>query len=127
MPSPTINTITSWTLIAECPTPNDLHEVLAHGETPHVSFKTLRDSATFTNKRLIIRDSQGVTGKKVEMYSIPYTSINMWSTENAGGMLDINAELELWTRAGHFKLKIGKGLNIRAIDQLISNCVFGNH
>lgn len=126
MASPTLSAITSWTLIAECPIPSDIHEVLANGERPHVSFKTLRDSATFTNKRLIIRDSQGMTGKKVEMYSIPYTSINMWSTENSGGMLDMNAELELWTRAGHFKLKIGKGLNVRAIDQLISNCVLGD-
>lgn len=60
------------------------------------------------------------------MYSIPYASINMWSSENSGKMLDLNAELELWTRAGHFKLKIGRGLDIRAIDRLISNCVLGS-
>ncbi|GGH57384.1 PH domain-containing protein [Rothia aerolata] len=126
MASSTINAITSWTLIAECPIPEDINEVLANGEVPHVAFKTLRDSAVFTNKRLIIRDAQGLTGKKVEMYSLPYTSINMWSSENSGKVLDMNAELELWTRAGHFKLKIGKDLNIRAIDRLISNCVLGS-
>lgn len=118
--------ITSWTLVAECPIPNDIHEVLANGEVPYAAFRTLRDSAVFTNKRLIIRDAQGLTGKKVEMYSIPYASINMWSSENSGKMLDLNAELELWTRAGHFKLKIGRGLDIRAIDRLISNCVLGS-
>ncbi|MDN6551979.1 MAG: PH domain-containing protein, partial [Corynebacterium flavescens] len=32
--------------------------------------------------------------------------------------------LELWTRAGHFKINIGPKIDIRALDQLISNCVF---
>lgn len=126
MASPTINAITAWTLVAEAPIPQEIHTVLANGETPIVAFKTLRDSAVFTNKRLIISDAQGLSGKKIEMYSIPYSSISMWSTENAGGMLDFNAEIELWTRAGHLKLKIGKGLDVRAIDRLISNCVLGS-
>ena len=56
------------------------------------------------------------------MYSLPYSSINMWSTENAG-TLDFNAEIELWTRAGKIKIKIGRGLDARAIDRLIGNCV----
>lgn len=46
----------------------------------------------------------------------------MWSTENAG-TLDFNAEIELWTRAGKIKIKIGRGLDVRAIDRLIGNCV----
>lgn len=124
--SASVAAITSWTLIAECPIPDDIQTVLARGETPQVAFKTFRDSAVFTDKRLIIRDAQGFSGKKVEMYSIPYSSIVMWSSENAGSFLDVNAELELWTKAGHFKLNIGKDLNIRAIDQLISNCVLGS-
>ena len=87
-----------------------------------MAFKTFRDSAIFTTQRLIVRDSQGFTGKKIEMYSLPYSAINMWSTENAG-TLDFNAEIELWTRAGKIKIKIGRGLDVRAIDRLIANCV----
>ncbi|HCG47085.1 PH domain-containing protein [Corynebacterium flavescens] len=113
-----------WTFYQPCPIPDDIQSVLAVNEQPSCAFKTVRDAAVFTNYRLIIRDSQGLTGKKVEMYSIPYSSINMWSTENAGKLLDINAELELWTRAGHFKINIGPKIDIRALDQLISNCVF---
>ncbi|MGV9182399.1 PH domain-containing protein [Arcanobacterium canis] len=64
------------------------------GEQPYAAYKTLRDSAIFTSKRLIIRDAQGVTGKKVEIYSIPYSSINMWSTGGNAGRLDFNAEVE---------------------------------
>lgn len=93
-------------------------------ETPLTAFKTIRDFAIFTNKRLIIRDAQGLTGKKIEMYSIPYSSINMWSSENSG-KLDFNAELELWTRAGHLKIKIGKGLDVRKLDKLIAQAVLG--
>lgn len=95
------------------------------GEKAIRAFKTFRDSAIFTDRRLIVRDSQGLTGKKVEIYSLPYGAINMWSSENAGKLLDLNAEIELWTRAGHIKIKIGKGCDIRAIDMLIANAVIG--
>lgn len=37
------------------------------------------------------------------MYSLPYSSINMWSSENAGSILDFAGELELWTCAGKIK------------------------
>lgn len=111
--------ILSWTLIAECPIPNDVNSLMVAGETPVAAYKTFRDSAIFTNKRLIVRDAQGITGKKVEIYSLPYSSINMWSTENAG-TLDLNAEVELWTRAGHIKVNLKKGVDIRKFDNLIA-------
>lgn len=57
------------------------------------------------------------------VYSLPYSSINMWSSENAGRMLDLNAEMELWTRAGHIKVKLNKGVDIRKLDHLISSAV----
>ena len=47
----------------------------------------------------------------------------MWSTENAGKLLDFNAELQLWTRAGEFKINIGHNIDVRALDRLIANCV----
>lgn len=47
----------------------------------------------------------------------------MWSSENAGRILDFNAELELWTRAGHIKINLGKGIGIRRLDHLISHVV----
>jgi hypothetical protein len=112
--------ITAWTFMNEIPVPADVMELMVQGENPVAAFKTFRDSAVFTTKRLIVRDAQGVTGKKVEIYSLPYSSINMWSSENAGRLLDVNAELELWTRAGHIKIKVGKGADIRRLDSLIA-------
>ena len=115
--------ILAWTFVSECPIPDDLAPILVDGEKPIAAYKTFRDSAVFTTKRLIVRDAQGLTGKKVEMYSLPYSAINMWSSENAGRLLDFNAEIELWTRAGHVKVKVNKGVDIRKLDNLISSAV----
>lgn len=49
----------------------------------------------------------------------------MWSSENASGFLDFNAELELWTRAGHIKVNLNKGIDIRRFDRLIAEAVLG--
>ena len=114
--------ILTWTLISECPIPNDVQSLLVPGEEAVAAYKTFRDSAIFTTKRLIVRDAQGLTGKKVEVYSLPYSSINMWSSENAG-TLDVNAEIELWTRAGQIKIAVGKHIDVRRLDLLIANAV----
>lgn len=115
--------ILEWTLVSECPIPQDVTALLVQGEVAVAAYKTIRDTAVFTNKRLVVKDVQGLTGKKVEIYSLPYSSINMWSTENAGGFLDFNAEVELWTRAGHIKVKLQKGVDIRKFDMLIANAL----
>ncbi len=118
--------ILSWTLQQEIPIPGDVQALLVQGEQAVASFKTFRDSATFTTKRLIVRDAQGLTGRKVEIYSLPYSAILMWSSENAG-TLDWNSELELWTKAGHIKVKLSKGVDVRRIDSLIAWAVLNSH
>ncbi len=111
----------TWTFISECPIPGDVSEMLVNGETAVAAYKTIRDIAVFTNKRLIVKDAQGLTGKKIEIYSLPYSSIVMWSTENAGKLLDLSAEVELWTKAGHIKVKLNKNCDVRKFDVLIAN------
>lgn len=51
-------------VIAETPIPADVTELLVPGEQAIVAFKTFRDSAIFTTHRLIVRDAQGLRGKK---------------------------------------------------------------
>ncbi|MBU4439072.1 MAG: PH domain-containing protein, partial [Firmicutes bacterium] len=46
-----------WTFISECPIPQDVQELLVEGEEAIAAYKTIRDSAVFTNKRLIVRDA----------------------------------------------------------------------
>ena len=60
----------------------------------------------------------------MEIYSLPYSSINMWSSENAG-RFDVNAEVELWTRAGHVKINLLRGVDVRRLDGLIAQAVLG--
>lgn len=115
--------ILAWTLVSEVPIPDDVNDLLVPGETAVAAYKTFRDAAIFTSKRLIVRDAQGLTGKKVEVYSLPYSSIVMYSSENAGGFLDRNSELELWTKAGHIKVNLHKSIDIRRLDRLIAECI----
>lgn len=111
-----------WTFVSECAVPMDVQELLVPGETPVAAYKTVRDTAVITDKRLIMRDAQGLTGKKVEIYSLPWKSVEMWSSENAGH-IDFNAELEFWTRAGHIKLNLKKGIDIRKFDRIVAEYV----
>jgi len=110
----------NWTFIAETSIPNEIKDILIEGEEVEVAYKTIRDVAAVTNKRIIVADKQGITGKKVEVYSVPFKSIVMYSSENAGKVLDFNAELQLWTRAGNFKLNLKKGIDIRKLDRIIA-------
>lgn len=47
----------------------------------------------------------------------------MYSTENAGKLFDVNSEVELWTRAGHIKINLNKGVDIREFDKIIAEAI----
>lgn len=73
----------------------ELEMILTEAEQIQKAFKLIRDLLVFTDKRLILVDKQGVTGKKVEYHSIPYKSITHFSVESAGHF-DLDAELKIW-------------------------------
>lgn len=100
--------VTTWHFQQEIQIPQDVVNLMVPGGQPTAAYATFRDSAIFATKRLIVRDAQGLRGKKVEVYTVPYSSINMWSSENAGSILDFAGELELWTRAGKIKKAGGR-------------------
>lgn len=74
--------------------------ILAETEQIQKVFKVIRDLIVFTNKRLILVDKQGITGKKVEYHSIPYKSITHFSIESAGHF-DLDSELKVWISGIH--------------------------
>lgn len=123
MAAPTSDILAMWTFASECAIPADVGEMLVAGESAVCAYRTIRDVAIFTNKRIVIRDAQGLTGKKVEIYTLPYSSIVMYSTENAGKILDFNAEVELWTKAGHAKINLNKGIDIRKLDRVLATYI----
>ncbi|AYE33662.1 PH domain-containing protein [Clostridium septicum] len=70
-------------------------KILAPSENIEKAYKLIRDMFIFTNKRLILVDKQGVTGKKTEYHSIPYRAITHFKIETSGHF-DLDAELKIW-------------------------------
>ncbi len=74
---------------------SQLNNFLVQNETVEGAYKVFRDMLVFTNKRLILVDIQGVSGKKSEVISVPYHSIKSFSVETAG-TFDLDSELKIW-------------------------------
>ena len=73
----------------------DLAPIIGASENIERVFKEIRDMYVFTNKRLILIDKQGITGRKVEYHSIPYRAITQFKVETAG-RFDMDAEFKIW-------------------------------
>lgn len=83
--------------------------LLAGSEAIEIGFTLFRDVFIFTNKRLILIDKHGITGKYVEYLSIVYKSISRFSIETAGPF-DLEAELKIWL-TGEVNPAISKKFN----------------
>lgn len=95
---------TKYTFYTEVPIPEHLEKMLTKHEKPLFAVKTIRDAAVFTDKRILIADKQGLTGKKIEYCTIPYKSIVTYAIETAG-MFDLDSEIKL-TLSGGIKLEL---------------------
>ena len=73
----------------------NLEKILADDEKVERAFRLVRDLMIFTNRRFLLVDRQGVTGKKTSYQSIPYRAITMFVVETAGH-LDLESELKIW-------------------------------
>jgi hypothetical protein len=71
-----------------------VEELLIPGEGIVDSYKSVRNGIVFTDKRIIVVDVQGITGKKRDFTSIPYAKIVAYSVETAGA-LDSDAVLQI--------------------------------
>ena len=90
------------------------------GEEIIGTYQSIRDGVVFTNKRIITINAQGITGKKKDFTSLPYSKIQAFSVETAG-VLDLDSELELWfSGMGKVKLEFVSNANVTAICQMIS-------
>ncbi|MCR8844597.1 PH domain-containing protein [Paenibacillus sp. SC116] len=98
--------------------------ILSHSESIEKAYKLIRDMFLFTNKRLILVDKQGITGKKVEYRSIPYKSIVHFSIETAGSF-DMDAELKIWVSGSPTPLQkqFNKNLNIYEVQSVLAEYV----
>lgn len=74
-----------------------LPTLLRDDEMLEMAFKVGRDKAFLTTKRILLIDTMGLTGKRVEFLSLPYASIHAFAVQSAGGFTDTDAEVMVWT------------------------------
>lgn len=103
----------------------ELSPILADNETLHLAYKVIRDMYVFTNKRLILIDKQGVTGKKVDYHSIPYKSISHFAVETSGHF-DMDSELKIWisSKEEPIKKELKRGTDVVGIQKTLANFMF---
>ena len=97
--------------------------ILVDDETILSTYKGIRDGIVFTNKRIIAINVQGLTGKKKDFTSLPYSKIQVYSVETSG-VFDLDSELELWfSGVGKVKFEFTSNSNVSEICKSISNFV----
>lgn len=98
-------------------------DLLILDEDVMFAFSSMRDKLIFTNKRIISVNVQGVTGKKKDYTSIPYSKIQVFSIETAG-TLDLDSELDVTISGlGTVRFELSAQTDIKRLGQTISNYI----
>ena len=63
---------------------NNIPALLLEGERIIGVYKTIRDQVVFTDKRIITIDVQGITGKRQELFTLPYSKIQYFGVQTVG-------------------------------------------
>ena len=102
----------------------EMQDVLLPDESVKVAFKVIRDIFVFTDRRMILVDKQGLTGRKVEYLTVPYRAITSFAIENAG-TFDMDSELRIWVTGRPMPIEktLKKGANIRGIQAAIASAL----
>lgn len=100
-----------------------VHQFLIDGEHIVGVFKTIRDQLVFTNKRIIAINVQGITGKKTDYTTIPFSKIQTFSIETSG-VLDLDCELEVYISSiGQIRFEIRGSFDIVGFNKILSSYV----
>ncbi|MDU1538063.1 MAG: PH domain-containing protein [Paeniclostridium sordellii] len=118
-----------FTFYNEVPVPETITPFISSNEKVCFAVKTIRDVAIFTDKRILVVDKQGLTGKKIEYYTIPFKNIITYAIETAG-RLDLDSEIKLVLSGGLcIELRFMKDKNmdelLLKVYHLINNYIIG--
>ena len=108
--------------------PKELQEefanILFDQESIESAFKIFRDKWVFTNKRLIMQDIQGMTGKKKEYHTVPYKSITHFLVETAGSF-DADCEIKIWISGIPTPLEkeLKKGIDVISLQKTLASYI----
>lgn len=101
----------------------DIQPLLITDEQIIGVYKAIRDYCVFTNKRVIAVNVQGMTGKKKDFTSLPYSKVSAYSVETSG-VFDLDSELEMYfSGLGKVKFEFTGQSDIIQIGQSISNYI----
>ncbi|MFD3614562.1 PH domain-containing protein [Streptomyces sp. NPDC058676] len=102
----------------------DYARLLGAGEQVQAAYQLVRDVILFTDRRLLLVDKQGITGKKVEYHSIPFRSITHFAVETAG-TFDLDAELKIWVSGNSVPIQktFTKGVDIYEVQAILTQFV----
>lgn len=93
---------------------------LVDGETIVGTYKGSRDGVIFTTRRVVVVNVQGMTGKKVDYTSLPYSKVQSFSVETAG-RFDRDSELDLWfSGLGKIRLEFSASADLLGLCRTIS-------
>lgn len=116
------NSMVNLQKIASTEMNKNAEKLILAGEEVIGVYKTIRDQVIFTNKRILTVDVQGITGKRQEIFSLPYSKIQYFAIQTVGfAELIPDSELALFFTNGlradfEFKgdndiLEIGKNIS----------------
>ncbi len=98
----------------------EMSSLLVEGEKIIGAYQDVRDHVVFTDKRIISVNVQGITGKKKDFTTLPYSKISVFSIETAG-TFDLESELELYySGVGRVKFEFRGSSDIVEIGRIIS-------
>ncbi|CAB9514297.1 Pfam:DUF1696 [Seminavis robusta] len=99
--------------------------VLHESERVLLAYKSAgdpRDKSYLTSHRILIKDGKGIGHKRKNFESIPYSAIQAFSVETAGGGWDNDTELRIYTRSNNsVYVEFGKkSVDIFAVKQFLN-------
>lgn len=102
----------------------DYGHILGEGETVGAAYKLVRDMIILTDRRLVFVDVQGVTGKKIEIRSIPYRHITQFTVETAGHFeLDADLKIQVMGQDGEIVKHFNKNVNIYEVQAILAEAI----
>jgi hypothetical protein len=99
---------------------SEMKGILVDDEQIIGCYQDIRDHVVFTNKRVIAVNVQGLTGKKRDFTSLPYSKITAYSIETAG-TFDLDSELDLfYSGLGRVRFEFKGSSDILEIGRIIA-------
>ena len=99
---------------------SEMRDILIDDEQVIGCYQDVRDNVVFTNKRVIAVNVQGITGKKKDFTSLPYSKITAYSVETAG-TFDLESELDLfYSGVGKVRFEFKGSSDILEIGRIIA-------